>query len=532
MRTEFRCPDIFVDEQNIAFPLPSFRNAPEGLWASGGRKSPALRVDTMESLTWGLTSGLLHADLAIRIGFSLRVIMRKRAPSVSFAWLAVILLIPFGGALLYLLFGEYRLGERRATQLARERPVLRKWSGALRDIPASDRKGIDPECLPLQVQILTTTGMPTMPGNRLELIDTADRFFSLLIEDIDRAESSCFLEFYILNEGGRGDELIAALLAARQRGVTCRVLLDAIGAKQFLRSRAARRLRQGGVEVVAALPAGLFRALFVRIDLRNHRKIAVIDGEIAYTGSQNLVDPRFFKQDDGVGEWVDAMVRITGPVVELLAAAFLFDWLLERGQSPTEYRGITGIRPAEPTGEALVQLAPSGPGYGEDTIHNLLLTAIYAARRELVLTTPYFVPDNAILAALRSAAQRGVAVTIVIPEKNDSRLVHYASRSRFEALSQAGVRIMAFHGGLLHAKSITVDGNFCLLGSVNLDMRSLWLNYEMTLVIYDRGFTKQVREMQCRYLEQAREHDAATFAARPYRQRVLENIALLLGPLL
>lgn len=486
----------------------------------------------MESLTWGLTSVLLHADLAIRIGFSLRVIMRKRAPSVSFAWLAVILMIPFGGALIYLLLGEYRLGERRAGRLAKDRPVLREWSGALRDIPAIDWQGINPACQPLDLQILTTTGMPTMPGNRLELIDTADRFFSLLLDDIHRARSSCFLEFYILDEDGRMDELIKALLAARQRGVACRVLLDAIGAKRFLRSHAAKRLRKGGVEVVAALPAGLIRALFVRIDLRNHRKIAVIDGEIAYTGSQNLVDPRFFKQEDGLGEWVDAMVRITGPVVELLAATFLFDWLLEHGQSPTKYRGITGIRPVAPAGEALVQLAPSGPGYGEDTIHNLLLTAIYAARLELILTTPYFVPDNAILAALRSAAQRGVAVTIIIPEKNDSRLVHYASRARFDALSQAGVRIMAFHGGLLHTKSITVDNNFCLLGSVNLDMRSFWLNFEMTLVIYDHNFTDRVRGLQHRYLAQAREHDAAAFAARPYRQRFLENVALLLGPLL
>jgi len=185
-----------------------------------------------------------------------------------------------------------------------------------------------------------------------------------------------------------------------------------------------------------------------------------------------------------------------------------------------------------PAGSGLVQLAPSGPGYGEDTIHNLLLTAIYAARRELILTTPYFVPDNAILAALRSAAQRGVEVTIIVPEKNDSRLVHYASRARFDALSQAGVRIMAFHGGLLHTKTITVDSDFCLFGSVNLDMRSFWLNFEMTLVIYDPAFTGRVRELQQGYLRQAREHDAATFRTRSFPQRLLENVALLLGPLL
>lgn len=485
-----------------------------------------------DTAAWGLANSLFLADLAIRLGFSLRVIMRKRAPSVSFAWLVVILLLPFAGALAYLLFGENRLGERRASRLIKERPVIGEWSRSLDNRAAIDWATINPECLPLDRQVLATTGIPTMPGNRLELIDTADRFFRLLLADIDRAQSCCYLESYILHEGGCIDTLLDALLAARKRGVTCRLLLDSIGSKRFLRSQGAARLRKAGIEVRESLPAGLFRALFVRLDLRNHRKIAVIDGEVAYTGSQNLADPRFFKQEDGVGEWVDAMVRITGPVVELLTAAFLFDWLLERGQRLAAFKGTTGIHPVAPAGEALVQLAPSGPGYGEDTIHDLLLTTIYAARRELILTTPYFVPDNAILAALKSAAHRGVEVTVILPEKNDSRLVHYASRARFDALSEAGVRLMAFGGGLLHTKTITVDNDFCLFGSVNLDMRSFWLNFEMTLVIYDKTFTRKVRELQHTYLQRSRSHDAATFRARPFRQRLLENIALLLGPLL
>jgi cardiolipin synthase A/B len=486
----------------------------------------------MTALSLDLTSWLLLTDFAIRCGLSLRVIMRKRAPSVSFAWLAVILLIPFAGAVTYLLFGESRLGERRASRLLKDRPILREWSSALREIPDIDWHAVNPECRPLDRQILATTGMPTMPGNHLELIDRADRFFTLLIDDINRARSSCSLEFYILNEGGQIDALIDALEAAQQRGVVCRLLLDSIGSKSFLRSPSVARLRKAGIEVSEALPAGIIRALFIRIDLRNHRKIVVIDGKIAYTGSQNLVDPRFFKQTEQVGEWVDAMVRITGPVVELLAAVFLFDWLLERRQSPTRFKGTTGIQAVAATGEALVQLVPSGPGYGEDTIHDLLLTSIYAARRELILTTPYFVPDNAILAALRSAARRGVEVTIIVPEKNDSRLVHYASRARFDALIEAGIRIMAFHGGLLHTKTITVDNDFALFGSVNLDMRSFWLNFEMTLVIYDKAFTTAIRELQQQYLQLAHTIGTVDFGRRSYRQRLLENIALLLGPLL
>ncbi len=486
----------------------------------------------MDTFTWGLTSSLFFADLAIRIGFSLRVIMRKRAPSVSFAWLVVILLLPFAGAVIYLLFGENRLGERRANRLLKDRSIIKEWSASLRSKPSVNWDTVNPECIPLDRQIFATTGIPTMPGNALELIEAAEIFFHRLINDIRTAVSSCYLEFYILNEGGLVDDLIDSLIEARQRGVVCRVLIDSIGSKQFLRSQTAIRMRQAGIDLAEALPAGLIRALFVRIDLRNHRKIALIDGEIAYTGSQNLADPLFFRQLDGFGEWIDAMVRITGPVVEMLTAAFMFDWLLEKKQRLNEYRGTTDIHPVTSAGNALVQLAPSGPGFGEDTIHDLLLTTIYAARRELILTTPYFVPDNAILAALKSAAQRGVAVTVIVPEKNDSRLVHFASRARYEALTLAGVQIMNFSGGLLHTKTITVDGDFCLFGSVNLDMRSFWLNFEMTLCIYDKEFTCRIKALQQRYLLKATQHDHETFRTRSYGQRLSENIALLVGPLL
>ncbi|MDD2464894.1 MAG: cardiolipin synthase [Desulfobulbus sp.] len=486
----------------------------------------------MDGFVWGLTSMIFLLDLAIRIGLSLRVIMRKRAPSVSIAWLVIVLLFPFAGAITYLLLGETRLGERRAARLVKGRPMIRQWSATLEEYPQVDWSGVNPECLPLDRQVLAATGIPTMAGNHLELIDCAETFFIRLIDDIREAKHSCSLEFYILNEGGHVDQLIKELLVARRRGVCCRLLLDSIGSKIFLRSTTARRLRQAGVEIVEALPAGLIRALFLRIDLRNHRKIALIDKKITYTGSQNLVDPRFFKQKSGIGEWVDVMVRITGPVNELVQATFFFDWLLEQGKHIGNSIVSEELRKVPACGQALVQLAPSGPGYGEDTIHNLLLTTLYAARREIVLTTPYFVPDTALLAALKSAAERGVEVRIIVPKRNDSLLVHYASRARYDALTQAGVRIMAFTGGLLHAKTITVDNDFCLFGSVNLDMRSFWLNFEMTLFVYNQEFTNQVRALQQQYLQQTTRYDSEKFQNRSFGQRLLENIALLISPLL
>jgi len=486
----------------------------------------------MDRIYWFLTSILFLADLSIRIGLSIRVIMRKKEPSVTLAWLVVILLLPFLGAIIYLLFGENRLGERRAKRAAADIPLILRWAEGLRQRAFSGWDTINPECEPIRRQIDATIGIPTMPGNAFILIKDSTTFFQKLIEDIEAAREYCFLEFYIFETGGMADQVIDALKRAAQRGVCCRLLLDSIGSKKFLGTPDCLDLMAHGIEVIECLPAGLIRALFVRIDLRNHRKIVTIDNKIAYTGSQNLVDPRYFKQDEGVGQWIDIMVRIQGPVVEILTASFLYDWGLETGQPLEKLLAEAKVSSPPSVGDIPVQLAPSGPGYAEGTIHNLLLTTIYAARRELVLTTPYFVPDSAILIALKSAAQRGVAVTIIVPEKNDSKLVHYASRARYGELINAGVRIVAFTRGLLHAKTITVDDDFCLIGSVNLDMRSFWLNFEMTLFVYNHAFTEKLRALQQEYLEVSIPLDEEVFRKRSFGERFMENVALLVGPLL
>ncbi len=485
----------------------------------------------MERYYWLITSLVFLTDLAIRIGLSLRVIMRKREPSVSLAWLVVILLVPFGGAILYLLFGENRLGENRARRAAAYLHHLAEWARQLQDRPQVDWLRINPECEPIHRHADRIIGLPALPDNKLELINDADTFFDRLIQDIDNARSTCFLEFYIWFKGGRADDVVAALIRAARRGIVCRVLLDSIGSSAFLKSYHVRQMQRHGIEVAEALPAGIIRALFVRVDLRNHRKIAVIDGNIGYTGSQNLVDPRFFKQDEGVGEWLDIMVRVRGPVVELMTATFIHDWLMEEETSPADLPK-TDIHLVAGAGGAPVQLVPSGPGFAPDAIHDLLLTTIYAARRELIITTPYFVPDNAILTALKSAAHRGVRVVLIVPEKNDSRLVEYASRARFGNLLRAGVQIMRYEGGLLHSKTISVDNDFCLIGSVNLDMRSFWLNFELTLFIYDQPATRQLRALQQAYMQQALALDADRLERRGWRCRFLENLALLISPLL
>jgi cardiolipin synthase len=256
----------------------------------------------------------------------------------------------------------------------------------------------------------------------------------------------------------------------------------------------------------------------------------VIDGRVAYTGSQNLVDPRFFKQTAGVGVWVDAIARITGPAAVALDGVFALDWSMETGHA-CELPSVAAYGAPARTG-APVQVVPSGPALRPEAIHQLLLSAIYAARKELVMTTPYFVPDESILTALITAAQRGVEVTLIVPARNDSLLVRFASVASFDDLLSAGVRIALFEGGLLHTKSLTVDGAMSVFGSVNLDMRSLWLNFEISVFVYDADFTARLKALQDSYLRKSSFMELKAWRQRSGARRLVENAFRLLSPLL
>jgi cardiolipin synthase len=469
----------------------------------------------------------------IVIGLSIRVIMRRRPVGVSLAWLTVIFSIPLVGAVLYFFVGESRIGEQYLDRAARIHDIYRNWQITLQKRAYREKPPVGSIAMKaLQRHAEKVAGFPTMRGNKLELMDHFETVFDSIIEDIDRAKSTCHLEFYIWTVGGKADEVAGALVRAAKRAVICRVLVDAVGSKNFLLSPIAQKIKKSGVQIVASLPVGPLRMLMTRADLRNHRKIVVIDGEIAYTGSQNLVDPRLFKQEEGVGQWIDAMIRMEGPSVEALAGTFIEDWELNTGEGLEALEEESDIRSISDKGDVPVQVVPSGPAIRPEIIHQLLLTTIYCARKRLLLTTPYFVPDESLMTALISAAHRGVDVTIVVPAEVDSRLVHYASRSLFDNLMSAGISIVAFKGGLLHTKSITVDDEISVFGTVNLDMRSLWLNFEISLFIYDVAFTKQVREMQLKYLSSADMINLAQWRQRSVLQKFTENAAQLVGPLL
>lgn len=470
--------------------------------------------------------------MAARFGLSLRVIMRRRPVGVTLAWLVLLIGTPLLGAFIYLLVGERWLGRRRLALVAAIQQPFQQWLNHLRERDTVDWTQEGPECEQLARVAEHALYMPALAGNHCQLLPDWQTVFEHLIADIDQAQQVVHLEFYIWNPGGAVDDVAEALIRAATRGVYCRVLVDAIGSRDFLRSAWRERFRAAGIEVSAALPGGIFRMLFARLDLRLHRKIVVIDGDVGYTGSLNLVDPRYFKQDSGVGQWVDAMVRIQGPAVEALGVTFLADWAIESDENRDHLLLSSALRPLDPVGDAAIQVCPSGPTGDEQAIYEVVLTAIYAARRELILTSPYFVPDETLLMALIAAAHRGVAVTLIVPKRVDSLLVRLASQTCRGDLADAGVQIMEFDGGLLHTKSITVDGEFCLFGSLNLDPRSLYLNFEITLCVYHRGFTKAVRDLQQAYLRDCEPTDIIAWHNRPAWQRFLANIGRLLSPLL
>jgi cardiolipin synthase len=485
-------------------------------------------MDNISAVAFG--TFLLHAILVL--GLSVRVIMRRRPPGVLLAWMTIILSVPVLGVLVYLVVGESRVSGKYLRRGLAVHARYMDWKRALGVRSRPDWTDSRPELVALQKQAATIAGFPALQGNRLQLLEDYAEVFRSLIDAIAHSRRSCHLEFYIWHAGGLADELLEAVVAAASRGVTCRVLLDALGSKPFLRCALAARLREAGVELAVSLPLGPLSALVTRADLRNHRKLVVIDGEVAYTGSQNLVDPRFFKQDAGVGQWVDAVLRIEGPVVEALGGLFINDWEIATGAGLETLAASHDVHPAEEQGKVLVQVVPSGPIPQPLAILQLILGALYAARHEVIITTPYFVPDESLLTALLSAAQRGVHVVLLLPARNDSRLVDLAGKAVFADLLEAGVRIAAFKGGLLHTKSITINGEFTLFGSVNMDMRSLWLNFELSLLIYDRELTARIRRMQQWYLADAEPVRRHAWRQRSFARRLLENAVHLLAPLL
>lgn len=465
------------------------------------------------------------------VSTTLRIVFKRRPTTYVIAWMLVIYILPIIGVILYFALGEAHLGQQRAKRAQKMRPTITKFINRLSTFPDIFTTKVSQVSKPIFQLCKHQTGLDGIRGNHIELLSNTDAIFDQLIQDINQAKSNIEMVFYIWNEGGRADDVEQALIQATQRGVTCRLMIDSAGSRHFIRSKASQRMRDAGITIIEALRVNLLRFMFRRLDLRQHRKVAIIDNYISYTGSMNIVDPRFFKQNKHVGEWVDIMIRMCGPVTTLMGAIYASDWELETGK----YLALPQITDfAEPPEDKkhIMQLIASGPGYTENMIHQVLLTAIYSAQEQIIFTTPYLVPSDDILHAVCTAAQRGVEVIIIVPKKNDSLMVKWASRAFFSELLNGGVKLYQFNDNLLHTKSVLIDNQLSLVGTVNLDMRSLWLNFEITTVIDDAQFAKSLSTLLEQYLSQSDKVDIEKWKKRPIWQRIVERLFYFFAPLL
>ncbi len=463
-------------------------------------------------------------------GVTLRVIFKPRPVGVSLAWLMIIYIIPVLGVIAYFLIGELNLGRTRGERAKAMFTPYEEWFAQIHHCQYHQPQSISHRISAIHNLCSNRVGIPALSGDDLFLLTTPEDILMAIIKDIENAEHEINMEFYIWYPGGLADSVGSALIKAVKRGVVVNVLLDSVGSSDFFKSHWKKLFMDSGINIVEALSVSPFRMFFRRLDLRLHRKITVIDNKIAYTGSMNLVDPQYFKQNAGVGQWVDVMIRITGPNVAVLNTIYTWDWEVETGHRDLPPLPVCPVS-TDPFNHT-TQVVPSGPGMPDDIIQEVLITAINQARVSITITTPYFVPSEILLHTLRATAHRGVVVKLILPKKNDSLMVSWASKSFFEILLNAGVQIYEFNDGLLHTKSVVIDDSYCIIGTVNIDMRSFWLNFEVSLIVDDPEFTQQLSMVLTRYLEQSSAIDLTIWQQRNLYHRFTERFFSMFSPLL
>lgn len=436
----------------------------------------------------------------------------RRSPEATRSWLLLIFFLPIPGLLLYLAIGRPRFPAWRAQRLERARAML---SGPIARLPRIDTPG--------DAATLATGlgGFPAVGGNGIELLGDYDATIDRLVEDIESARAHVRILVYIFADDATGQRVVAALARAVRRGVAVHVLLDPVGSHRWLEGTMAA-LRGAGVHVREALPFHWLRGR-TRRDMRNHRKLFVIDGTIGYAGSQNIVDKDF---RPGV-ENRELVARVTGPVVAQMTATFLTDWFLE-----TETMPPGDIALPSPAGTAQAQLLPSGANYPVEGFQTLLTGQIHRATRRVVITSPYFIPDEGLIGAMRTAVLRGVQVDVIVSAVIDQPLVGLAQHSYYDDLLRSGIRVHLFRDYLLHAKNVSIDGELGIIGSSNVDLRSFQLNDEVSLLLHDAASVARLEAVQSGYVAGSDRLSMETWQARPRLRKITENIARMVSPLL
>ncbi len=485
----------------------------------------------MDQTGWTLAWVILVfvTDVTVRI-LAVIIVPRNRRPTAAMAWLLAIYFIPLIGVFRFLMIGNPRLPRKRRKKQQQINDYIRTTShgldlGTLRPDP--------PLWFAQLVRLNRNLGaMPLSGENDATLISGYEESIEEMAAAIREATSYVHVEFYILQCDATTEVFFDALEDAIERGVVVRVLLDhwANRGKPFY-AETCRRLDAMGATWHLMLPVQPLRGKYQRPDLRNHRKLLVVDGHTAFMGSQNVTDSTYnLRKNIKRGlHWVDMMARLDGPVVASVNAVFLSDWYSETDEI---VEGIELFDVRTGGGDLDCQVIPSGPGFEFQNNLKLFMTLLFAAREKIIIVSPYFVPDEGLLLAIQTACQRGVHVELFVSEEGDQAMVYHAQRSYYEALLRGGVKIWMYEKPfILHSKSMSIDDEVAVIGSSNMDMRSFGLNLEISLLVRGEDFVGQLRAVEDEYRALSRELTLDEWMKQPLRSTVLDNLARLTSAL-
>lgn len=466
---------------------------------------------------------LVVADLAV---IARAILLDGRDPYSRAAWVMTILILPLVGIILYGLLGEPWMSHRfrrRAQRVSRRLQALSVGPRLHGEIA-----GLPDHFLPAFRTAEALAEVDADPANSASLTADSNDAVDAMVRDIDAARQTVHISVYIWLTDRNGVRMVEALLRAARRGIDCRVAADALGSHALIRSDYWREMKEAGIALCPSLslPRGLRMLAIRRLDLRNHRKIVVIDSRITYCGSQNFADPEF-RIKPSFAPWVDIMLRLEGPIALQNQLIFASDWTIETGED----LGPLFANPpaAAAAGDVTAVAFATGPLSPKGGMSNAFVSLLYAARREVVVTTPYFVPDPPLLAAMIGCARRGVDLSIILPQRNDSAPIGAISKSLYPQLLRAGARIFEYRGGLLHSKTIVADREVVLIGSANMDRRSLELNFENNMLLFSPTLAEAVRARQDDYLAKSVRIDRATVERRSIFRRFVENLLTMAG---
>jgi len=466
---------------------------------------------------------------------ALFLIPRNRKPTAGMAWLIAIFLFPIPGWILFLIIGGTKLPRsRRNLQKTLDHSIESSMKSLRREYP--DISTVIDASVPAKYNSVATLAkalghLPVFSNNTIQGFDDYQQSIGEIVEDIKRAHQSVSIEYFAITYDTATQPLFDSLRDAVQRGVTVRVLYDYLGSHSYPgRRQMKRKFKEYNIPAYPMLPVKLPGAGFVRPDLRNHRKLVVIDHAIGYTGSQNLIDRSYHRKDTIVYD--EFVVRVTGPIVSQLAIVFSTDWYTEVGVPinnpiPNLHNDIVH----DPT-KSLAQLIPSGPGYEDDNNLRVFIHAIYIAQLSITIVNPYFVPTDELMTAITSAARRGVHVKMINSAVIDQWLVGHAQRSYYQKLLESGVELYLYkRPTLLHSKFIIIDNDLTFVGSSNLDVRSFELDYELTLIAYDLSFAGKMGAIAQKYQEKSRQVTLKGWMQRKPIRQAFDTIARLTSSL-